>query len=605
MHIVIDLQGAQASNRHRGIGRYSMALALALARLAKPLHRISLALNGTFTDTIDPIRSAFAGLVAQEDIHVWLPLTPAHAPDRANLWRRMASEAYYEAFLRHLRPEMVLITSLFEGVGEDVIVSVHQSGATIPTAVVLYDLIPLIHKDLYLADPAAAMWYYNRLAHLRQADLLLAISAASRQEAIDYLGMHPARVINISSAMDASFKPLRYPIGEARTLRAKYGLRRPFVMYTGGIDHRKNIERLITAFASLPKRLRQDHHLAVVCSMREPDRARLFAWAAQQGLGVGELVLTGFVSDSDLLALYNLCTLFVFPSWHEGFGLPVLEAMACGAPAIASDRSSLPEVVGWDEALFDPFDARSIARGIERGLTDAVFRSALRTHGLKQAAKFSWEATAAHTLAAMTAFHARRLAEPAQPPVHLPPSRRPSLAYVSPLPPAQSGIADYSAALLPVLAAHYVIDVIVDQAEPVSDPWILGNTRQRSVAWFEQHAHAYDRILYHFGNSHFHRHMFGMLERHPGVVVLHDFFLSGAFVHMEATGYATGAWTQALLRSHGWVAVRERCEIQGDAADVIFKWPCNLAVLERAMGVIVHSDFSRRMADEPKKSSYG
>jgi hypothetical protein len=216
MHIVIDLQGAQASNRHRGIGRYSMALALALARLAKPLHRISLALNGTFTDTIDPIRSAFAGLVAQEDIHVWLPLTPAHAPDRANLWRRMASEAYYEAFLRHLRPEMVLITSLFEGVGEDVIVSVHQSGATIPTAVVLYDLIPLIHKDLYLADPAAAMWYYNRLAHLQQADLLLAISAASRQEAIDHLGMHPARVINISSAMDASFKPLRYPIGEAR-----------------------------------------------------------------------------------------------------------------------------------------------------------------------------------------------------------------------------------------------------------------------------------------------------------------------------------------------------------------------------------------------------
>ncbi|MHB1581559.1 MAG: glycosyltransferase [Acidithiobacillus sp.] len=598
MHIVIDLQGAQASNRHRGIGRYSMALALALARLAKPLHRISLALNGTFTDTIDPIRSAFTGLVAQEDIHVWLPLTPAHAPDPANLWRRMASEAYYEAFLRHLRSEMVLITSLFEGVGEDVIVSVHQSGATIPTAVVLYDLIPLIHKDLYLADPAAAMWYYNRLAHLQQADILLAILAASRQEAIDYLGMHPARVINISSAMDASFKPLRYPIGEARTLRAKYGLRHPFVMYTGGIDHRKNIERLITAFASLPKRLRQDHHLAVVCSMREPDRARLFAWAAQQGLGVGELVLTGFVSDSDLLALYNLCTLFVFPSWHEGFGLPVLEAMACGAPAIASDRSSLPEVVGWDEALFDPFDARSIARGIERGLTDAVFRSALRTHGLRQAAKFSWEATAARALAAMTAFHARRLAEPARPPVHLPPSRRPSLAYVSPLPPAQSGIADYSAALLPVLAAHYVIDVIVDQAEPVSDPWILGNTRQRSVAWFEQHAHAYDRILYHFGNSHFHRHMFGMLERYPGVVVLHDFFLSGAFVHMEATGYATGAWTQALLRSHGWVAVRERCEIQGDAADVIFKWPCNLAVLERAVGVIVHSDFSRRMADE-------
>ena len=598
MHIVIDLQGAQASNRHRGIGRYSMAMALALARLAKPLHRISLVLNGTFTDTIEPMRSAFAGLVAREDIHVWLPLTPAHAPDPANLWRRAASEAYYEAFLRRRRPEMVLITSLFEGIGEDVIVSVHQSDATIPLAVVLYDLIPLIHKDLYLADPAAAAWYYNRLAHLKQADLLLAISAASRQEAIDYLGTHPARVVNISSAVDASFKPLRPTTGETRALRAKYGLLRPFVMYTGGIDHRKNIERLITAFAMLPKSLRQGHQLAVVCVMREPDCKRLNAWAAQQGLEAGELVLTGFVSDSDLLALYNACSLFVFPSWHEGFGLPVLEAMACGAPSIASDCSSLPEVVGWDEALFDPFDVCSIARSIERGLTDTAFRIALRTHGLKQAAKFSWEDTAARALAAMVAFHTRRLAEPVPPPVNLPPSRRPSLAYVSPLPPAQSGIADYSAALLPVLAAHYVIDVIVDQVEPVSDPWVLGNIRQRSVAWFERHARTYDRILYHFGNSHFHQHMFDMLERHPGAVVLHDFFLSGAYVHMEVTGYATGAWTRALLRSHGWVAVRERCGIEGDAADVIFKWPCNLAVLERAVGVIVHSDFSRRMADE-------
>lgn len=598
MHIVIDLQGAQASNRHRGIGRYSMALALALARLAKPLHRISLALNGTFTDTIDPIRRAFASLVTREDIHVWLPLTPAYAPDPANLWRRAASEAYYEAFLRHLRPEMVLITSLFEGIGEDVIVSVNQSDIAVPSAVVLYDLIPLIHKDPYLANPAAAVWYHNRLAHLQRADLLLAISAASRQEAIDYLGTNPEQVVNISSAIDGQFKPLRYTIEETQTLRAKYGLQRPFVMYTGGIDYRKNIEGLITAFAALPKHLRQGYQLAVVCSTQEPDRKRLIAWATQQSLKADELVLTGFVSDGDLLALYNLCTLFVFPSWHEGFGLPLLEAMACGAPSIASNRSSLPEVMGWDEALFDPLDVRAIASAIERGLTDTEFRIALKAHGLKQAAKFSWDATAARALEAMEAFHARRLAEPTRPSVNLLPSRRPSLAYVSPLPPAQSGIADYSAELLPVLAVYYAIDVIVDQDEPVSDPWVLGNTRQRSVAWFEQHAHEYDRILYHFGNSYFHRHMFGMLERHPGIVVLHDFFLSGVCVNMEVTGYSTGAWTKALLRSHGWVAVRERFEIKEDASDVIFKWPCNLAVLERAMGVIVHSDFSRRMADE-------
>ncbi len=609
MHILIDLQGAQASNRHRGIGNYSEAMSLALARLAQGKHRVSLLLNAAFADTIDPIREAFAGLILPQDVHLWQPLHPCHAHDPGNAWRRSASEALYRTFVHALRVDVLLVTSLFEGFSDDALNAVPDSVGSPLTAVVLYDLIPYLHPELYLENPSVSAWYHGRLDHARRADLLLAISASSAGEGVDHLGSDPAQVVNISGAIDARFGAIEISDDRAAQLRARYGLNRPFVMYTGGIDHRKNIEGLIAAYASLPKALREQHQLAVVCSIQDSARKRLTDLAKSHGLNQSELVLTGFVPDDDLVALYNLCALFVFPSWHEGFGLPALEAMACGAPTLASNCSSLPEVMGWDAALFDPLDQDSMASAIKRGLTDTAFREALKAHGLRQATKFSWVATARRALEALESLHARRNSQLARLPLASPSAlqphgRRPLLAYVSPLQSAQSGIADYSAELLPVLAAHYDIEVVVEQTETLTDPWVLGNARQRTVAWFVANAHRYDRILYHFGNSHFHEHMFALLERCPGVVVLHDFFLSGIQAHRDVTGKHPGAWARESLRAHGWQALVHRFKAE-DTAEVVYKWPCNLEVLQRAVGVIVHSDYSRALAAQWYGSGYG
>jgi len=596
MHILIDLQGAQGSSRNRGIGNYSRAMALALARLAQGNHRVSLLLNAAFADTIAPIRESFAGLVASSDIHIWQSLGPCHADNVDNIWRRGASEALYDTFVRALKPDVLLVTSLFEGYDDDVINVIPDHAGSPFTAVVLYDLIPYLYPKIYLDNPSVAAWYHGRLGQARRAELLLAISASSAREAMDHLGIDPERVVNISSAIDPRFEVIPVSQDHAAEIRSRYGLQRPFVMYTGGIDHRKNIEGLIAAYAELPFALRARHQLAVVCSVQESARQRLKEFAQKKGLEEGDLVLTGYVPDDDLLALYNLCTLFVFPSWHEGFGLPALEAMACGAPTIASNCSSLPEVVGLDEALFDPLNRYSMVRAIERGLTDSGFRDSLKAHALRQAKKFSWETTAQRALDAMEKRHMQRAYSSFDPSFSTWTRRtRPRLAYVSPLQSARSGIADYSAELLPVLAAHYDIDVVVEQAEPLTDPWVLGNARQRTVAWFEAHAARYDRILYHFGNSHFHQHMFGLLERCPGVVVLHDFFLSGIQAHRDIAGVVPGAWARELLRAHGWQALQHRFKAE-DIAEVVYEWPCNLEVLQRALGVIVHSDYSRQLA---------
>ena len=167
------------------------------------------------------------------------------------------------------------------------------------------------------------------------------------------------------------------------------------------------------------------------------------ALAKRAGLNSQDIVITGFVPERDLIALYSLSGLFVFPSWHEGFGLPALEAMWCDAAVIASNRSSLPEVVGLEEALFDPMDDRSISETMHRGLTDEQYRRRLLANSKKQRTKFSWDKTGKHAIAEMERVNWERNQVGSR--VEW---RRPRLAYVSPLPPAKTGIADYSAELL-------------------------------------------------------------------------------------------------------------------------------------------------------------
>lgn len=593
MRIVIDLQGAQTASRYRGIGRYSLALAQGLVR-NRGEHEVLLALNGLFPETIEPLRESFRGLLPLANIRVWTAPGPVAFLDPANDGRRDAAECLREAFLASLEPDIVLVTSLFEGTGDDAVGSVARQ-ASLPTAVVLYDLIPLIHRQLYLSTPAAERWYMAKLDHLQRADLLLAISASSGREAVQRLGFDEHRVVNIATACEPYFLPRPVTPDLRRHLSSAYGIERPFVMYTGGIDHRKNIEGLIRAYARLPEALRSAHQLVIVCQAQAPERQRLLQLAGAAGLAQGELVLTGHVPDDDLVTLYNASTLFVFPSWHEGFGLPALEAMQCGRAVIAANTTSLPEVVGRADALFDPHDEADIAAKMIQVLQDDDFRQALERHGLEQARRFSWDATARRALEAMERLHAdrRRSTAPAGLP-QAPPASRPRLAYVSPLPPERSGIADYSAELLRELTRWYEVEVVVDQAA-VADEWIVKHCAVRDLAWFRAHHRRFDRVLYHFGNSHFHQHMFGLLADIPGVVVLHDFFLSHIQAHREVMGWAPQAWAQALQASHGYKAVQERYTAP-DTVDVVWAYPCNLPLLQQALGVIVHSEYSRVLA---------
>jgi glycosyltransferase involved in cell wall biosynthesis len=593
MRIVIDLQSCQTTDsRSRGIGRYSMALANAMATQANN-HELWLALNGNFLETIPKIRRDFESCIPAERIFVYEVPTLGGRPAARNDWRRSASERIREHAIASLSPDIIHISSLFEGLNGHAVTSVGSFDSTTTTVVTLYDLIPLIRAETYLENANTRSWYHSKVEALRRADLLLAISESSRQEALNYLGLPADKVVTVSTAVSDHFRSMQLSPEQTQLLQARYGLTRPFVMYTGGIDPRKNIEGLIEAYAKLSLEMRSRYQLAIVCFVQPHDRAHLMAVANRYHLSAEDIVITGFVPEDDLVALYNLCELFVFPSLHEGFGLPALEAMSCGAVVIGSNNSSIPEVIGRSDALFDPTQTELVTQAIYKGLMDQNFRSALRDFAPQQVAKFSWESSARKTLDAFEQLYDQRQSmRKVQVQVSMP---KPSLAFISPLPPAQSGIAGYSAELLKFLSAHYNITVIVDQSE-TDLTGIEGNVISQSVDWFKVHAESFDRRLYQFGNSSFHHHMFELLERYPGVVVLHDFYLSGALNWMDTFVGPPGIFTKELYGSHGYLALLTL--FQEGLETVIMRYPLNKSVIENAAVIVVHSQHSKDIASK-------
>ncbi|MCO2636663.1 glycosyltransferase family 4 protein, partial [Pseudomonas aeruginosa] len=399
MRIVIDMQGAQTESRYRGIGRYVLGFAKGVARM-RGEHDVVLVVNGMLSDSIEAIRAEFDGLLPQENIRVWHAIGPVEEVSDDNITRREIAELSWEAFLASLQPDVVHVGSLFEGVTGYGVSSIGQFDRATPVSVTLHDLIPLVHAKRYLEPhPVTSRHYYRKIGYLQKAALLLANSEFSRQEGVEYLDYPAERIIAVSSAIEDSFKPITVDAAEADRLRRQFGINSSFLLYTGGADERKNLPRLIEAYSLLPAEIRAKVQLVFVGKIPESVKAELYSCADQFGVKEVELKFTGFVSDEDLHALYAICDAFVFPSWHEGFGLPVLEAMACGAPVICANAGSLPEVMGWSDAMFDPMDAHAIARKLSDVLQDPAFRQKLREHGLAQAGKFSWDAVGRRAIA--------------------------------------------------------------------------------------------------------------------------------------------------------------------------------------------------------------
>ncbi|MFL9870942.1 glycosyltransferase family 4 protein [Paraburkholderia megapolitana] len=582
MRLVIDLQAAQGSSSARGIGRYSRELALAMVRDARE-HEIIVTVSGAYIETAEDVVAAFSSVLPRSNIRVWHPPRGA-APLLHDAPRLAFAETLRAQFLASLQPDLVHVCSVFE---DDNVVTCQPSRLhPLPIVATFYDLIPLLRPMEFFGSSKSpspfARWYCRCLQEIASCEGLLAISESSRNEAIEHLNFPSERIFNIRAGIGSQFHPTPLSADERASLLQRYGLHDSFIMFLAADTPNKNEAGLLAAYARLPSALRERHQLFIA---GRRDRDKLYKTAAQVGVPLKNLVYAHYVDENDLRALYSACDLFVFPSLHEGFGLPLGEAMACGAPAIASNTTSLPEVIGREDATFDPQDPDSIAACMRKVLENASFRQELAEYGPIQAGRFTWQASAERTWDALEIIHDRRM-QGGKTRVASVLSKRPSLAFVSPLPPQVTGAVEYNTELLSTLARHY--DITLVSEEETTERRLWGFSRLTPTDFISQ-VGRFDRVVYQIGNSSLYRNQIEtLLPRCPGVVVLHDAFLSAL---MYASAHERGHpddFREVLLQAHGYRALRFAEEHGIEAA--LRQYPCSLSVLQNAVGAILHSD---------------
>jgi glycosyltransferase involved in cell wall biosynthesis len=416
----------------------------------------------------------------------------------------------------------------------------HLLRGGLPVVGTLYDLIPLLFPDRYLTRVDLERRYRARIEQLHHLDLVLTISEHTRRDALQHLGLDPAKVHAIGFGTSPFFRPVE-PGDQPDVAIARHtpDVRRPYVLTVLGGDPRKNAERLFEAWALARREAGLDHQLVVTCSLDPDTQARWEGSARQQGLAVGsDVVLTNWQPDDVLRALYQRCDLFVLPALYEGAGLPPAEAMVCGAPVITSSTSSMPEVLDWTPSTFHPESVEDMAARIVQGVTDDAFRAELLKRGAERRGLLTWDQVARRTVDAL-----ERLPEPAGPVVL--PTR---IALVGPTPPTPSGIADYNARLIPALAERCEVDVFT-----TSD----GRTHEHpNLRWFPMRAlrdtctpWSYDAVVYTVGNSDHHHQLYNLAEEFPGIVWMHDVRLPGLYLTYAEATFAKPETQDEFLRS--------------------------------------------------------
>ncbi len=452
----------------------------------------------------------------------------------------------------------------------------------VKTIATVYDIIPYLFQKRYLGNNKALQkWYMDIIEFLKKMDRLLVISQSVKDDLMEHIKIDGDKIDVIYSGIDRRYRKLDF-IGDAEDIRSRYGIFGKFIMCTGGADPRKNLNELIEAYSMLPDSTKKEYMLAIVCSLHPAGEEELRETASRFGVS-DRIILTNFVPFDHLLKLYNMASLMAFPSQYEGFGLPVIEAMACGTPVLCSNNSSLSEIAQGAGILVDPFDTKDIARGLLEALEKTDLKK-FQPEMKKRVDCFTWENTVALTMKSI-----QKIGKEEKPSAIS--GKKKKIAMFTPLPPMESGIADYSFDIINALKNIYDIDVFVEGGYE-GNPFDNGTVRV--IPYEKYKKDSYDKTIFQVGNSTFHTYMFDIIKKVGGIVVLHDCNLHGILYHMTAEKGDFRSYQSLLAEEDAEFAKNYVSMLKdGRCAPKIFEFYTNSFVTDYADKIIVHSSFAK------------
>lgn len=389
MKIVIDYQARQNSSRERGVGRVTYLLSKYIIKYIKGVN-INFFVNKSFKKNLPIIKKELNNLKNKNNIIYWKPSANLSYFGKKYEYNSIRTNEIINKKLYKKKNQIIyIVTGLLDCLHENTYHFIKRN-SKVKKVLIFHDLIPLKNPKKYLnKNTKFKKIYLKNINQVKNFDHIFAVSHQVRKDIIKYLKIRSSKVSLINLSPDPYFKKVNIPTSKIKKFKIKYKILGNFILYLGPTDERKNLTKLIEGFKYFKEHNSKKLQLFIVGRLGH-EYQKYIKRVNEHNLEK-DIIFTNYVNDEDARLFYNLTDLFIFPSKEEGFGLPIIEAMKCGANVICSNKKPMSDILSIEKNLFNPNDPKDIAQKISNNIFLGERKKIIIKSILAKANKYNWK----------------------------------------------------------------------------------------------------------------------------------------------------------------------------------------------------------------------